>query len=240
MLAKWHNFMKQFFIYLVIVIVLFVSAYFIKSIVGLILAFLGIIILIGGGTWFIAQANLIANSSASSNYLKQAYVYHRQIGMVLSQRKDFPESKLLGQHIDQWINTIQALTKRVENLRYNQVIQRDLQNVPKSITDLEMRYQNESNGAIRQQLQHTLHTRRQQLASLEKLQSNIKQVEIQLENTLSSLGMIYTQLLTQQSTYDVSDYHALTTDVTEQVRMLEDSLDELEIIKGMKELEHQS
>jgi hypothetical protein len=59
----------------------------------------------------------------------------------------------------------------------------------------------------------------------------MKRAEIQIESTLSSLGTIYSQLLTGQSTDHVADYSRLSSEVDEEVRLLQDRLEALEEVK---------
>jgi hypothetical protein len=106
-----------------------------------------------------------------------------------------------------------------------------LEAVPKAITDLESRLAQETDPAIRSQLERTLANRRKQLAALERLQNTMKRAEIQIESTLSSLGTIYSQLLTGQSTDHVADYSRLSAEVEEEVHTLQDHLEALEEVK---------
>ncbi|NJM40426.1 MAG: hypothetical protein HC853_06505 [Anaerolineae bacterium] len=69
------------------------------------------------------------------------------------------------------------------------------------------------------------------MATLEKLQSSMRQAEVQLESTVASLGTIYSQVLTAQSTNQVADYGHLAADVNEQVHQLQDQIEALEEVK---------
>jgi gas vesicle protein len=133
--------------------------------------------------------------------------------------------------IDALTGAIEALVGRIGKLRRNEVIRRDLQVVPQAIKDLETRLATEKSGAVRNQLERTLASRRKQLESLEALQNSIKQAEIQIESTLSQLGTIYSQLLTGQSTSHMADYSRLATDIDEEVRLVQDHLEALREVK---------
>jgi len=64
----------------------------------------------------------------------------------------------------------------------------------------------------------------------------MKRAELKIESTLSSLGTIYPQLLTSQSTNYVADYSRLSEEVDEEVRTLQDHLEALEEVKlGLRE-----
>ncbi len=86
-------------------------------------------------------------------------------------------------------------------------------------------------AATHAELARTLSNRKNQLASLERLQNMMKRAEIQIESTLSALGTIYSQILTGQSTNHVADYSRLSTEVDEEVRGLQDHLEALEEVK---------
>jgi hypothetical protein len=97
---------------------------------------------------------------------------------------------------------------------------------------LEVQLPIETNPDIRNQLERTLINRKNQLASLQLLQSTIKKAEIQIESTLSLLGTIYSQILIGQSTNHVADYGRLSVDVDEAVNRLQDQLEALWEVKG--------
>ncbi|MCK6630197.1 MAG: hypothetical protein L6R45_34100 [Anaerolineae bacterium] len=96
---------------------------------------------------------------------------------------------------------------------------------------LETQLTQENDPQVRGQLERTLTNRRNQLASLERLQNTMKRAEIQIESTLSALGTIYSQLLTGESTDHVADYSRLSAEVDEEVRLLQDRLEALEEVK---------
>ena len=54
---------------------------------------------------------------------------------------------------------------------------------------------------------------------------------MQIESTVSMLGTIYSQVLTGQSTSEVADYSQLSTEVDEEVRLLQDYLEALREVK---------
>jgi len=111
------------------------------------------------------------------------------------------------------------------------MIRKDLKQVPKSIASLEARISRESEPMMIAQLERTLEHRRQQLATLEKLQLNIQMAEVKIESTLSMLGTIYSQILTGQSTRQMADYRRLLDEVDEEVYTLQDHLEALEEVK---------
>ena len=59
----------------------------------------------------------------------------------------------------------------------------------------------------------------------------MKRAEIKIENTISALGTIYSQILTSKSTDYVADYGRLSEKVDEEVHTLQDHLEALEEVK---------
>jgi hypothetical protein len=164
-------------------------------------------------------------------YLDQALTYKWQIDHLLKDAPEEGREHYLKQQIDTWTTAIKRLIERLDRFYQDEVIRRDLAEVPKAIADLERRLTTESDPTIRAQLQRTLTSRKQQLVALETLQNTIKRAEIQIESTVSRLGTIYSQLLTSQSTSQVADYSRLAENVDEEVQVLQEQLEALREVK---------
>jgi hypothetical protein len=126
---------------------------------------------------------------------------------------------------------IEALVRRVGNMREDHVIRRDLQTVPQAVKEIEARLATETDPTLRRQLERTLANRQKQLEALQELQTAVRRAEIQIESTLSQLGTIYSQLLTGQSTSDTAAYNRLSAEIDEEVGMLQDRLEALREVK---------
>jgi hypothetical protein len=137
----------------------------------------------------------------------------------------------LANQVSEWTEAIEALGRRVDNFQQNSLIQQDLETVPRSIEKLKAKLATETDKATRTELERTLANRENQLAALQHLQNTMKWAEIKIERTLSSLGTIYPQILTGQSTNHVADYSRLSAEVDEEVRTLQDHLEALEEVK---------
>jgi hypothetical protein len=173
-------------------------------------------------------------NSTTQAHLDKALAYHAQIDNLIKATRDASArtrlQDLAGQ-VDEWVEAIEDLVRRIDDIQQNNLIRQDLEAVPQAIANLEMRLAQESDPDIQAQLERTLSNRKNQLASLERLQTMMKRAEIQIESTLSSLGTIYSQLLTGQSTDHVADYSRLSSEVDEEVRLLQDRLEALEEVK---------
>jgi hypothetical protein len=197
------------------------------------------LVMLAGGGWLIWQ-QLYGNRGHSrelarlESYRQQAQAYQAQIDQALKTNAPAgttTHSDQLASQIEDWTAAIEKLVDRVGRLRQDDIIQHDLKTVPEAIAELETRLRRESNPEMRTQLERTLANRRKQLAALEQLQSTIQQAEAQIESTVSLLGTIYSQILTGQSTSHVADYNRLSTEVDEEVRLLQDRLEALREVK---------
>lgn len=167
-------------------------------------------------------------------HLDKALAYQAQIeGLIKAAPNAAARARLqeLGGEVSEWIKAIEDLVRRIDDFQGNSLIRQDLEAVPQSIAKLEAQLAQESDPALHSQLERTLTNRRNQLASLERLQTTMKRAEIQIESTLSALGTIYSQLLTGDSTDHVADYSRLSAEVDEEVRLLQDRLEALEEVK---------
>jgi hypothetical protein len=179
------------------------------------------------------------NADASAQFdvsvqdqLAQAKRYKQQVESLL---KANPSKSALmadvSSQINDWMKTVETMATRITDFKRNPVIQNDLKTVPDAIQKLEGQVASEVDVRVKARLEQTLQTRRNQLTTLEKLQSSMRQAEVQLESTVASLGTIYSQVLTAQSTNQVADYGHLATEVTEQVHQLQDQIEALEEVK---------
>lgn len=175
-----------------------------------------------------------AHHSEASARLAQAQAYKRQIDALVNATGDPLRKDKLRELADQvavWVKEVEAMSRRIEEFKRNEVIQNDLLNVPQAIKKLTAQLANETDPNVRASIERTLAARADQMQSLQKLQSLTRQAEVQLENTVAALGTIYSQALAMQSTDRVADYSHLSAEVDEQSRMLKDQLEALEEVK---------
>lgn len=177
---------------------------------------------------------ILINQEQLQNYMQQALDYKTKIDRAIASTSG-PTDRIhldkLARQIDAWTTAITSLVERLSRLRQDEVIRRDLKQVPKAISNLEARLAKETDPALKAQLERTLANRRKQLAALDQLQHTMERAEIQIESTLSLLGTIYSQILTGQSTSHVAGYSRLSDDVDEEVRLLQDHLEALREVK---------
>jgi hypothetical protein len=198
------------------------------------------------GLWLVWQLFLQAEPELDrnrplANYLEQVLTYQSNINQMLQAtagKRYYPQQQRLAARIDLWVEAVNALVEQISGLDHHFLLQQDLVAVPKAIKNLEKELASQAEPILRIQMEQTLSNRQKQLASLQQLQTTIKQVEIQLENTLALLGTICSHLLAAQSTNQVADYYRLLGDVDQAVNRLQDYLYALQEVRGVTEHNH--
>jgi hypothetical protein len=232
---RWRQFLQNPAWYVATIIILAGLVFYIRLVWWL----AGAVALVWG-IWLVWQmfgedTAEVSHEGQLNVYLDQAQLYQAQLNQVLkdaSNKSNPVQQQRLAIQINIWVEAIQDLVQRIAGLRQDTLICQDMAVVPQAIENLEAQLADETDAATRAQLERTLKNRRNQFTSLALLQRTIKQAEIQIENTLSLLGTIYSQILTGQSTNHVADYSRLSTDVDEEVGRLQDQLEALREVKG--------
>jgi hypothetical protein len=167
-------------------------------------------------------------------HLEKAIAYKTEIARLMQTSENVSSQArlhdLAGQ-VDEWIEAINNLARRVEAFQQDKLIHQDLASVPQAIEDLEKRLAHETDETTRIELERVLANRKHQFSALNHLQSMMNRAELQIESTLSALGTIYSQILTSQSTNHVADYSRLSTKADEEVHLLQDHLEALKEVK---------
>lgn len=171
--------------------------------------------------------NRIVNNQLRKQ-LKQATDYQSRIQDVIrdaSKKRNRPQFEHLTVQIKAWVDDIEALVRQVDSFKQDKLIKRDITRLPNSIKSIERKIQQENDQAIQDKLTKTLTGQQAQLDKLKTLQNKMKEAELEIEQTLASLGTIYSQLVTGESSKQVHDYSHLTAEVDEQVQALDDYLE---------------
>lgn len=186
----------------------------------------------------VAGESMSASLQAKVN---TARMYQRQINsMAQAAKTPIRKTRLndLAAQVSDWVASVEAMAKQVDDFHRNEVIQNDLKTVPASVQLLMRQLTNEKDPAVQAQIERTLKARATQLKSLETLQSRIRQSEVQLESTIAAIGTIYSQALAIQSTDQIADYDHLSKEVDEQAKTLRDQLEALEEVKFDKDKQY--
>lgn len=152
--------------------------------------------------------------------------YQRRIeAQIRKQRAGVMRDRLedtAGQ-ISEWVATIFRLAQRLDAFRGDQLLERERQAVPKEVESLTARRKLEGNPAVQQQLDDVLDGKRKQWVALRALDARMKQAQLQLDQSLTALATIYSQVqLVDATDVDSGRAERLRTDIKEQVDRLND------------------
>jgi predicted RNA-binding Zn ribbon-like protein len=175
----------------------------------------------------------ITNNSLRLN-VAQAIAYRERIDKAVPR---FTDSAMQGRmqdaanQVEEWVRRIYTLASRLDAYHNDSIIKNDLASVPDSIKKLKQRFANEDDESIRRELNDTIERRQHQYDSLLKLDTTMDRAELQLENTLTALGTVYSQmLLVDARDVDSNKAQRLRDNIAEQVASLQDvisSMDEV-------------
>jgi len=168
----------------------------------------------------------------------KAFEYRSQITMAIARaRKGVLRDHLeqTANEVDNWIGGLWEVARRVDTFETDRTIQQDLQSVPTMVRNLEARSKTEPNADVRQQIEETLGTRRAQLESLQALQQANERGKLQIDQTLSSMGTVYSQLLLMDAKdIDSGKYQRLQDDIAEEVKGLREIADAMDEVYKQK------
>ncbi len=163
-------------------------------------------------------------SSDMRDKLIKAFEYRAQIAAAVARTRKGVLRDHLEQtagEIDDWIGGLWEVARRVDTFETDRTVQQDLQSVPTMVRNLEARLQTEPNADVRQQIEETLAARRAQLEALQALQQANERGTLQIDQTLSSMGTVYSQLLLMDAKdIDSGKYQRLQDDIAEEVKSL--------------------
>lgn len=235
-MRSWREFGQNLAWFVVTLVVLAIFLRYSRSPVGLV-ALWSVSLIWGGwlayklGRLLLGHDELPLSGGRFESALVQAEDYQTKIKAALKRGGSGFHAETLSQQIDVLVEAIETLVARIEALRSDEIIRRDVKEVPQSIAYLESRLASANDPTLTAQLERALTNRRQQLDSLTALQNTMQRAEIQLEATLSQLGTIYSQLLAGQSASQVADYSRLAAAVDEEAHLLQDQLAALREVK---------
>jgi hypothetical protein len=129
----------------------------------------------------------------------------------------------LTDELEGWVGQVYRLGQTLDVYSQTPMIARDLEQVPKELRLLEVKLSQESQGDVRQELQTAFDTKAKQWQALQSLDDTMEKAQLQLENTLSSLGTVYMQVLNLGAKdMGTDDVKRLQATMHEQVQSLED------------------
>ena len=141
----------------------------------------------------------------------------------------------VANQIESWVGQIYTLARRIESYRADPLIRDDLMNVRQSVAELKARMAHEQNEGLRKDMADTIAHRQAQAASLEELNTTMDRAELQIENTLTALGTVYSQVILVDNR-DVNSARAqrLSDDVNQQVNGLSDLMSSMDDVYSQR------
>jgi hypothetical protein len=161
--------------------------------------------------------------------INRALDYRSRINQAIRSQGDSLLKDELSQaagQIDAWLENIYDLAQRIDRYQKDQeLLKRDHERAKKRSAELTNELKRENDTAVKTQIQATLEGIQQQLTTLETLENTIQRAELQLENTLTHLGTIYSQtMLVDAKDIDSGRARRLRQEIVEEVTELNDVL----------------
>lgn len=161
--------------------------------------------------------------------INEAFDYRSRIEKGIRERSDSVLKDELAQtasQIDDWLENIYDLARRID--RYQQereILHRDKVRAESRVAQLQAELGKANNPAIKEQIQTTLDSLQRQLQTLQTLEGTIQRARLQLENSLTHLGTIYSQtMLVDAKDIDRGRARRLRHEIAEEVTELNDLL----------------
>lgn len=169
-----------------------------------------------------------ASDASYAEIERRAADYRRQISAAVRQRKGGPLKDALRPalgNIDAWEARIRQLTGWLSAFDRDAVTQRDLRETPAAIARLRAQLETERDADVQAQMGDTLASLEAQQTQLNELQSAARQTRLELEEALSEMGRIYSQLqLLAVKELDSARARGISEEIREQTRRLDDML----------------
>jgi hypothetical protein len=130
------------------------------------------------------------------NAVKQALDYRTQIEQTIASTptailQSYLANSLTG--VADWIAHIYTIAQRLDTYERDELLHRDRNELPESIARLRRELATERVPDVRKQIEATIAAKIEQQRNLEMLQASMEKAQFSLEQTLSSLGTVYSQ-----------------------------------------------
>jgi hypothetical protein len=161
--------------------------------------------------------------------MEQALDYRSRIEEAILEQRGTPIAMELARtanQIDEWLEHIYNLARRIDRYRNEQgVFARDWNSSQKRLVELRGKLNETNDPQIQRQIEATISALEKQVSTLESLDATIKRAELQLENTLTHLGTIYSQtMLVDAKDIDSGRARRLRQEIVDEVTEINDVL----------------
>jgi hypothetical protein len=132
-----------------------------------------------------------------SYYRERAAAYRLRIQTLIRNRRKGPLADTIANilpRLERWEERVIQLANRLGNFESDKIIQRDIQEAPQNILRLQRMMEKETDPDVRQQMARTLEGYREQQVQLDALVRLMRRTRLQLDDSLASMGTIYSQV----------------------------------------------
>lgn len=182
-----------------------------------------------------AQAPIIdmpVGELSRTDKLARAAEYRAYIADLIKQRRTpafAHQVTPIVSKLDQWLARLRQLAERLDAFEANQVIQRDIKDVPGTVARFAAEVETEADTQARAQMQDALARYREHQSQLDALVKLMHRTELEIDKTLASMASVYSRLqLLGAKEIDSHRANRLKTDIEEQVNLLGDILSALD------------
>jgi hypothetical protein len=128
--------------------------------------------------------------------VKQALDYRTQIQNTIASTptsilQSYLSNSLTG--IADWIAHIYTIAQRLDTYERDELLHRDRNQLPESIARYRQTLAAERDPDVRKQIEATIAAKEEQRRNLDQLQNSMEKAQFSLDQTLSSLGTVYSQ-----------------------------------------------
>ena len=166
-----------------------------------------------------------------SYYRERAAAYRRRIESIIRNRRAGPLADWLHTIVPRlqgWEERVGQLGNRLASFESDSIIQRDIKEVPTQAARLQRQMEVEADPSICEAMARTLQGYEVQQAQLVALIRLMRRTRLQLDDTLTSMGIIYSQVqLVDAADLDGTRTAQITGEIEEQVNRLNELLSAL-------------
>ena len=170
--------------------------------------------------------------------VESALEYQRRIEeQVRQQRGGTIRDRLedTASQISDWLSNIYKLANQLDAYYQDDLLARERELLPREIENLQAQRRLESNTAVSAQLDEVLASKGKHMESLVALDNRMKQATLQIDQSLTSLATIYSQIqLIDAQSINSGRAERLQADIQEQVERLNDLADSINEVYSSK------
>lgn len=163
--------------------------------------------------------------------VETALEYQRRIEDQIARQKEGPlrlRLETTAGHISDWISNVHKLAVQIDVHRKDDLLVREMRQLPQEIDRLVAQRRLESNPTVQKQLDEVIASKDQHGRSLVALDDRMKQAQLQMEQSITALATIYSQvqLVGAQST-NRGQADRLQLEIQDQVERMDDLVESI-------------